>query len=87
MLQFMEVAVRLPPFKPPKVAPVEYEAPQLLPLPDLLDEEVRSNTGSDSLLQQRLSNHLCFLSSSECFTVLLTDWRISCLQWMLAMHN
>ncbi|KAL0041510.1 hypothetical protein WJX79_005750 [Trebouxia sp. C0005] len=37
--QLMEVAVRLPPFKPPKVAPVEYEAPQLLPLPDLLDEE------------------------------------------------
>ena len=55
MVQFMEVAVRLPPFKPPKVAPVEYEAPQLLPLPDLLDEEVCSNTGSDSLPQQPLS--------------------------------
>ncbi|KAL0050091.1 hypothetical protein WJX82_004313 [Trebouxia sp. C0006] len=37
--QSMEVAVRLPPFKLPKVAPVEYEAPPLLPLPDLLDEE------------------------------------------------
>lgn len=36
----MEVAVKLPPFKPPKVAAVEYEAPQLLPLPDMLDEEV-----------------------------------------------
>ena len=69
----MEVAVRLPPFKPPKVAPVEYEAPQLLPLPDLLDEEVCSNTGSDSLPQQPLSNHLCFLSSSDCLTVSLTD--------------
>ena len=39
-LQLMDVAVKLPPFKPPKVAAVEYEAPQLLPLPDLLDEEV-----------------------------------------------
>ena len=39
-LQLMDVAVKLPPFKPPKVAVVEYEAPQLLPLPDLLDEEV-----------------------------------------------
>ena len=37
----MDVAVKLPPFKPPKVAAVQYEAPQLLPLPDLLDEEVR----------------------------------------------
>ena len=36
----MDVAVKLPPFKPPKVAAVEYEAPQMLPLPDLLDEEV-----------------------------------------------
>ena len=36
----MEVAVKLPPFKTPKVAAVEYEAPQLLPLPDMLDEEV-----------------------------------------------
>ncbi len=51
-MQLMEVAVRLPPFKPPKVAPVEYEAPQLLPLPDLLDEEVCSNTWSDSLASQ-----------------------------------
>ena len=47
-MQLMEVAVQLPPFKPPKVAPVEYEAPQLLPLPDLLDEEVGSNIWSDS---------------------------------------
>ena len=39
----MDVAVKLPPFKPPKVAAVEYEAPQLLPLPDLLDEEVRTS--------------------------------------------
>ena len=39
-MQLLEVAVRLPPFKPPKVASVEYEAPQLLPLPQLLDEEV-----------------------------------------------
>jgi len=47
--------VKLPPFKPPKLAPVEYEAPQLLPLPDLLDEEVCISTWSDSLLQQLLS--------------------------------
>ena len=39
-LQLMEVAVKLPPFKAPKVAPVEYEPSQLLPLPELLDEEV-----------------------------------------------
>jgi hypothetical protein len=54
-MQLMEVAVQLPPFKPPKLAPVEYEAPQLLPLPDLLDEEVCISTWSDSLLQQLLS--------------------------------
>lgn len=36
----MDVPVKLPPFKAPKVAAVEYEAPQLLPLPELLDEEV-----------------------------------------------
>ena len=40
-LQLMDVAVKLPPFKAPKVAAVEYEAPQLLPLPELLDEEVQ----------------------------------------------
>ena len=40
LLQLVDVSVKLPPFKPPKVAPVEYEAPQLLLLPDLLDEEV-----------------------------------------------
>ena len=71
-MQLMEVAVRLPPFRPPKVAPVEYEAPQLLPLPDLLDEEVRSNTQL-SLSQQPLSNNLCFLSSLSCSTESLTD--------------
>ena len=36
----MDVAVKLPPFKAPKVVPVQYEPPQLLPLPQLLDEEV-----------------------------------------------
>ncbi len=71
-MQLMEVAVRLPPFKPPKVAPVEYEAPQLLPVPDLLDEEVCSNVWSDSLSQQPLSNTLCFLSSSDCSIDALT---------------
>lgn len=40
----MDVAVRLPPFKPPKVPAVEYEAPQLLPLPELLDEEVHCSS-------------------------------------------
>ncbi len=40
VMQLLEVAVRLPPFKPPKVATVEYDPPQLLPLPELLDEEV-----------------------------------------------
>ena len=69
----MEVAVRLPPFKAPKVAPVEYEAPMILPLPDLLDEEVRSNTGSDRLSQQPWSNNLCFLSSPHCSIDSLTD--------------
>ncbi|KAL3162911.1 hypothetical protein ABBQ32_009353 [Trebouxia sp. C0010 RCD-2024] len=37
--QLMDVAVKLPPFKAPKVAVVEFEAAQLLPLPELLDEE------------------------------------------------
>ena len=49
-LQLMDVAVKLPPFKPPKVAAVEYEAPQLLPLPDLLDEEVHRNACDSSLM-------------------------------------
>lgn len=43
-VQLMDVAVRLPPFKPPKVPAVEYEAPQLLPLPELLDEEVHCSS-------------------------------------------
>ncbi len=72
-MQLMEVAVRLPPFKPPKVAPVEYEAPQLLPLPDLLDEEVCRNTWSDSLPQQPHSKYFCFLSSLGGSTESMTD--------------
>lgn len=42
-LQLMDVAVKLPPFKAPKVAVVEFEAAQLLPLPELLDEEVQGH--------------------------------------------
>lgn len=42
-LQLMDTAVKLPPFRAPKVVLIEYEAPQLLPLPELLDEEVWPN--------------------------------------------
>ena len=48
-LQLMDVAVKLPPFKPPKVVAVEYEAPQLLSLPELLDEEVYRNAHDSCL--------------------------------------
>ena len=40
-LQLLDMPVHLPPFKPPKVANVEHQAPQLLPLPGLLEDKVR----------------------------------------------
>lgn len=43
-LQLLEVPVRLPAFKPPKIAAVEYEAPDLQPLPPFLDDTVRHIT-------------------------------------------
>ena len=42
VLQLLEVPVRLPAFKPPKVATMQYEAPQLTPLPEQLDDTVRT---------------------------------------------
>lgn len=39
-MQLLEVPVRLPAFKPPKIAAVEYEAPELQPLPQSLDDTV-----------------------------------------------
>ena len=39
-LQLLDMPVHLPPFKPPKVGNVQYQAPQLLPLPGLLEDKV-----------------------------------------------